>query len=143
MKRILFALLSLFLAVGVATTRAQTQPAPVAASPENAAAFLGDWNISADGNYGPATFALTLKVTEGKIVGQISSQAMSPSTISNISKAGPTLILRYVFDYNGSPVNALITLTPGENNAVNASLDFADGAAQMSGTATKATQKTN
>jgi hypothetical protein len=77
-----------------------------------------------------------LKVTDGKVLGEISSVAVGKQAIADISRTGPSLMLRYVFDYQGNPVNAVITLTPGEKT-INAHLDFADGAAQMTGTATK------
>jgi hypothetical protein len=112
------------------------EPPPAGATPENAATFLGDWTLEANGQYGPATFALALKAAEGKVVGEISSAATPKQSISDVTKAGASLVLRYVLDYQGMPVNVIIRLTPAEGK-VAAEFDFADGAAQMVGTATK------
>lgn len=111
-------------------------PRAVPATPETAAPFLGDWTVAANGNYGPATFAITIKVDAGKVVGEISSAQAGKSAITDIVKAGASLVLRYVMDYQGNGVNVVISLTPGEKQ-VDAALDFADGAAQMTGTAVK------
>ena len=39
--------------------QAPAAAAPAAATPESAAAFIGDWTITAEGANGPATFALS------------------------------------------------------------------------------------
>ena len=60
------------LATTAVTTRAQAPVPPVttAATPENAAAFLGDWSITVTGEQGPFTFDLSLKVEAGKSWGR-------------------------------------------------------------------------
>ena len=132
--RLLLAVFVVFLTSG--SLDGAQEPAAVAATPESAATFLGEWTLDANGNYGPATFVLTLKAAEGKVVGEITSAAAPKQAIADITKAGANLFLRYVMDYQGMPVNVIIRLTPAEGK-VAADLDFADGAAQMSGTATK------
>jgi hypothetical protein len=120
-----------------AQAAAPAQPAaPTAATPESAAAFIGDWTLEVEGPNGPGTFALSVKAEAGKVTGAISSQQQTLQAITDISTSGSKLILRYVFDYQGMPVSAAITLTPGPDK-VAASLDFADGAYLMTGTATK------
>ena len=130
-------LLVAFLFSGSLVGSAQ-EPPPALATPENAAVFLGDWTLEANGQYGPASFTLTLKNTEGKVVGEISSATAPKQAITDITKAGTSLVLRYAFDYQGMPINTIIRLTPADGK-VAADFDFADGAAQMSGTATKKT----
>ncbi|MCC7009641.1 MAG: hypothetical protein IT184_12600 [Acidobacteria bacterium] len=139
MNSIRLALMAAFVfGIGAGHVAAQSAPAAVPATPTNVEAFLGEWTVSANGNYGPATFDVTLKVVDGKVVGEVASSAMGKSAVTDLSKAGPSLVLRYAFDYQGTAVGAVITLTPG-NDKVDAYLDFADGAAQMAGTATKKT----
>jgi hypothetical protein len=111
-------------------------PAVAAATPESAAAFLGDWTLTTQGPNGPGTFAVSVKVDAGKVVGEISSDAQPRQSITDISTSGPGLVLRYVFDYQGMPVPVVVTLTPAKEK-VDAQLDFADGAYVMAGTATK------
>jgi hypothetical protein len=135
MTRLFLALVAAVFIAGGAVARAQ-EAASMAATPDNAAAFLGDWTLDATGNYGPASFAITLKAADGKVVGEISSANAAKQAITDISRAGATLVLRYVLDYQGMPVNVIIRLTPADGK-VAADLDFADGAAQMAGTAVK------
>src|SRR5262245_59311963 len=101
------------LTTGVAVAAAQTPPPEVPATPANVATFLGAWTVSATGSYGPTTMDVTLKNTDGKVTGQVTSQ-QGTQAISAISKSGASLVLRYAFDYNGMAINAIITLTPGE-----------------------------
>jgi hypothetical protein len=111
-------------------------PAVAAATPESAGAFLGDWTLNEQGPNGPATFALSVKQDAGKVVAEISSEQQPRQSVTDISTSGKTLVLKYVFDYQGNPVNVVVTLTP-DNDKVGAQLDFADGAYVMTGTATK------
>ena len=136
MTRIIAIVATLALLVGGGDLTAQAQAPAVAATPENAAAFLGDWTLDATGNYGPASFVITLKALDGKVVGDIASANTGKQAITDVTRAGASLLLRYVLDYQGMPVNVIIRLTPADGK-VAADLDFADGAAQMTGTATK------
>jgi hypothetical protein len=152
-RRVRFALaglpvLTAVIVTSTAAARAQT-PAPVAAASSatspaepgalrsaDAKALLGDWTITAQGQQGPTTMALTLKADGDKTVGQISSEVMAPTTITDITKTGDSVFLRYSFDYQGNTVPTVVTLTPsGETLTV--SFDFADGAYTMTGTASR------
>jgi hypothetical protein len=115
------------------TTRAGAQ---TVATPESAAAFLADWTLQVEGANGPATFALSVKADGTKVVGQISSETQPQQAITDITTSGNSLLLRYMFDYQGTPVAVLVTLKP-DGDKMGAQLDFAEGAYVMSGTATK------
>jgi len=67
------------------------------ATPENAAPFIGDWTLSAQGDQGPAQFGLTLKVDEGKVVGSV-SMGQGGQPVTDISLNGKTLVLKYYID---------------------------------------------
>lgn len=110
------------------------QAASTPATPENTAPFHGEWTISANGSYGPITMTVTVKAADGKVVGEVVDP--NGKHTAEASKSGTSLVLSYVFDYQGNPIDAVITLTPNEK-AVAANLDFAAGAAQFTGTATK------
>ena len=131
------ALIVSLIAVG-ASLEAQTPAAaaPAAATPENVAAFVGDWTLSTNGSNGPATTAISLKVEAGKVTAEISSDAQGRIAVTDIMKSGPSLVLRYGFDYQGMAIPVVLTLTPAGEN-VTAEFDFAGGAYQMSGPATK------
>ena len=113
----------------------QGQPASVPATPDNAAVFLGDWTINANGSYGPIAMAVTVKTADGKVVAELTDQN-GKHAISDVTKSGTSLVLGYAFDYQGQAIDAVVTLTPNDKT-VDALLDFAGGAAQFTGTATK------
>jgi hypothetical protein len=62
---------------------------------------------------------------------------MPKQAISDISMQKKTLVLGYTFTWEGNPVNAVVSLTPGDDGKVAAQIDFAGGAYIMTGTATK------
>lgn len=115
---------------------AAAAPAPTAATPENASTFIGDWTITAEGPNGPGTFALSVKAADGKVTAEISSDAQPLQAITDVTKDDASLVLRYLFDYQGTAVPVVVTLTPS-GEKVGAHLDFADGAYLMEGTAAK------
>jgi hypothetical protein len=119
--------------VSTAMTGFSQTPSP--ATPESAAAFIGDWTLSAEGGQGPAQFALTIKVDAGKLVGSIVMGGGS-LPVTDISMQGKTLVLKYNFDYQGSPIDAVVSLTPA-GDKYSAEIAFAGGAYTMSGTAEK------
>jgi invasion protein IalB len=148
-RRVRFALagLTALPAVVITSTSAARAQAPAAASAAasaepgalraaDAKALLGDWTIAAEGPQGPAAIVLTLKADGDKTVGEISSDVMASTTITDITKAGESVFLRYSFDYQGNTVPTVLTLTPS-GETLTASFDFADGAYTMTGTASR------
>lgn len=115
---------------GAAPTTAQVSPA-------DAAAFIGDWTLNLQGPNGPGTFDLAVKVEKEKVVAEISVETMATQPITDITKADKGLVLRYSFDYQGSPVSAVVSLTPTDEGNLSAQIDFAGGAYLMTGAATK------
>jgi hypothetical protein len=113
-----------------ANQQAPAQPVP--ATPQNAASFVGEWNISAN----EASTVLTVKVEAGKLAGELNGASGTNRTALSI--AGTSLVATYTFDYEGMSIDGVVTLTPNDREKrVDAVLDFADGAAQFTGTATK------
>ena len=110
--------------------------APAPATPESAAAFLGDWTLTEEGPNGPATFVLAVKAKDGAVGAEISSEMQPLQQITDVTVSGTSLILKYMFDYQGTPVPVVVTLKPADDK-VGAQLDFADGAYLMTGTAAK------
>ena len=124
---------------GVLSAAAITQAAQV--TPADAAPFVGDWALTMDGQNGPAVFAVKVKVDGDKVSGEISSDQMALTPIRDIRKNDKSLVLGFSFDYNGSPVDAVVTLTPGADDKTAATIDFAGGAYVMNGTAAKKAAK--
>lgn len=120
----------------ISTAGAGLSQSPAAATPENAASFIGDWTLSAKGDQGPAQFGLSIKAEEGKVVGSIAMGQQGSQPITDITLNGKTLVLRYDFDYQGMPIDAVVSLTP-DGDKVALQVAFAGGAYSMSGTAEK------
>jgi hypothetical protein len=120
----------------LSTAGAGFSQAPAAATPESAAAFIGDWTLSAQGDQGPAQFGLSVKVEEGKLVASIAMGQGGTQPITDISLSGKTLVLRYNIDYNGNAIDVSVSITPGGDKAA-LQIAFAGGAYTMSGTAEK------
>jgi len=85
---------------------------------------------------GPASFVLTLKVADEKVVGELSSEVLAKTAVTDITKRGNVVVLRYSFDYQGMPIPATVALTP-DGETLSVVFDFADGAFTMNGKATK------
>jgi hypothetical protein len=114
---------------------ASVQAAQVSAA--DAAPFLGDWTLNLQGPNGPGVFQLTVKVDKEKVVGEISNEMMPAQAINDVTKVDKSLLLRYSFLYEGNPVDAAISLSPGDEGKLVAQIDFAGGAYVMSGTGVK------
>ena len=127
----------LFAAPAPAGSAVTAQSTP--ATPADAAPFLGDWTLTLQGPNGPGNFDLTVKVEEQKVVGEISvpSGEMKKEFIPDIAMNDKTMELRYTFDYQGTSVPAVVSLTPAADGKTTAQIDFAGGAYLMTGTAAK------
>jgi hypothetical protein len=138
MNRLTVIVLAAALWIGAALPAgAQNESKAIAATPQNAAAFVGEWTISAKGSYGDFAATVVLKVTGGKIEGDI-TDTNGRHPLGDVSKSGESLIAYYAFDYNGMPIDVVVTLTPNDKDKrTDAYLDFANGAAQFTGTAVK------
>ena len=115
----------------------QTSPASIPATPAEAAPFLGDWTLSLKGPDRDAAFDLTVKTEGEKVVGEIAAPEQQKEFIPEAFMAEKTLKMRYSFNYQGNPIDAVVSLTPGADGAIAAQIDFAGGAYVMSGTAAK------
>jgi hypothetical protein len=107
----------------------------------DAAPFIGAWALALNGQNGAQAMDLTVKVDKEKVVAEITIAGMPAQAITDVTKADKSLILRYSFDYQGQPIPAVVTLTPGAEGKTNAQVDFAGGAYVLTGTAAKKTDK--
>jgi len=57
----------------------------------------------------------------------------APHGIEEIATSGKGLVLRYTFDYEGTPVDAAVQLIPATAGKMQAEIAFAGGAYVMSG----------
>ncbi len=109
-----------------------------ALSPADAGAFMGSWTLSLDSPQGPFEQSMVLKDDGGKVVAEISNQ-MQPDVqkVTDVSKKGDDLILKFAGNFQGNPFDATITLTPDGTDKCKVSFDINSGMFTMNGTGTK------
>jgi hypothetical protein len=116
---------------------AEIQQGAIPVSPADAAPFLGEWTLALQGPNGPGTFVLSISADKDKVSGEISSDTLAKTPIGAISLADKSLMLGFTFNYEGNPVDAVVSLTPDKEGKTAAQIDFAGGAYVMTGAATK------
>ena len=104
----------------------------------DAAGFMGGWTLGLDTPQGSVSMDLTIKDEAGKVAGSISAGPMMPglTQITDITKDGSKLVLRYMLDFQGMSIPTVITLIP-DGDKWKANFDFAAGQFQVDGTAVK------
>jgi hypothetical protein len=113
--------------------RAQA-PAPLMTA--DAGKFMGAWLLTLDSPQGPFAMTMTLTDADGKVACELTSDVMPAQKVTDVSKAGNDLVLKYQGDFQGQAFAAKITLTPIEEKlAVN--FDIMDGQFMMTGVGVK------
>lgn len=107
-------------------------------APADAGAFMGSWTIALDTPQGNFEQSLVLKDEGGKLVGEMSSQ-MAPETqkVTDITKKGDDLILKFQGNFQGNAFDAVITMTPDGTDKCKVTFDVNSGMFTMSGAGTK------
>jgi hypothetical protein len=113
--------------------RAQA-PAPLPTA--DAGKFMGAWLLTLDSPQGAFSMTLTLSDKEGTVEGELTSDMAPPQKVTDISKAGNDLVLKYQGDYQGQAFSAKITLTPVEDK-LGVNFDVMEGQFMMTGVGTK------
>ena len=119
-------------AVGGSVLRAQAAP-PMTA---DAGKFMGAWQLTLDSPQGPFVLTMTLSDADGKVACELTSDVMPAQKVTDISKAGNDLVLKYQGDFQGQAFAAKITLTPVEEK-LGVMFDVMDGQFTMSGVGVK------
>ena len=120
-------------AVMAGALRAQ---APAALTTADAGKFMGVWLLTLDSPQGPFAMTMTLTDVEGKVACELTSDMMPAQKVTDISKAGNDLVLKYQGDFQGQAFAAKITLTPVEDK-LGVSFDVMDGQFMMTGVGAK------
>ena len=107
-------------------------------APADAGAFMGSWTLTLDSPQGPFEQNVVLKEEGGKLVAELSSQ-MQPDVqkVTDITKTGADLVMKFAGNFQGNPFDAAITLTPDGTDKCKASFDINGGQFTMSGTGVK------
>jgi hypothetical protein len=112
--------------------RAQASSLAVA----DAAKFMGTWILTLDSPQGPFALTMTLTDVEGKVACELTSDIMPAQKVTDISKSGNDLVLKYQGDFQGQAFAAKMALTPVEDK-LGVNFDVMDGQFMMSGTGVK------
>ena len=104
----------------------------------DAGAFMGTWSLNLESPQGAFEQTMVLKDEGGKAVAEISSQ-MAPDVqkVTDVSKKGDDLVLKFAGNFQGNPFDAEITLTPDGTDKCKVSFDINSGMFTMSGTGAK------
>jgi len=107
-------------------------------APADAGAFMGSWTLALDTPQGAFEQSLVLKDEAGKVVAEMSSQ-MQPEVqkVTDVSKKGSDLLLKFAGNFQGNPFDAVITLTPDGTDKCKVTFDINGGQFTMNGTGTK------
>jgi hypothetical protein len=107
-------------------------------APADAGAFMGSWSLTLDSPQGPFEQSMVLKDEGGKVVAELSNQ-MQPDVqkVTDVSKNGADLVLKFAGNFQGNPFDAVITLTPDGADKAKVTFDVNGGQFTMSGTGAK------
>jgi hypothetical protein len=130
--------LALFAALAAALslpTRASAQSQLDAAQ---ARAFLGDWVLSMQTEMGPMSMTMSIKDQGGKVAASVGSQEMGGTIdVTDVSRDGESLLLKYNIDAQGMMVDVSMKLTPAGSD-METFISAAQGQFTATATATKA-----
>jgi hypothetical protein len=129
------------LTMGLAMAVALLSPLATSAQSQldvsQAQAFMGNWVIAIESDFGP--FEMNLEITDqgGKVAASIGSPDLGGmQSITDVSRDGEDLVMVWEMDAQGQFVPATMHLEPA-GETLNAMLDVADGQFMADGVATK------
>ena len=99
--------------------------------------FAGDWTLTLDSPQGPFEQSLSFKDEQGKAIAEMHNDMMGTTKISDIAKDAANLVLKFSGNFQGTPFDAAVTLTPDGTDKLKVTFDVNGGQFSMSGTATK------
>jgi hypothetical protein len=107
-------------------------------APADAANFMGSWTVSLNSPQGSFDQTVVLKDEGGKVVAEMSS-AMAPDTqkVTDVTKKGDDLVLKFAGNFQGNPFDAVITMTPDGADKCKVMFDINGGQFSMDGAGTR------
>jgi hypothetical protein len=100
--------------------------------------FTGEWTLTLDSPQGSFEQNLVFKDEDGKLIAEMSSQAMPEvQKVTDITKSGTDVVLKFAGNFQGNPFDAAVTLTPDGTDKCKVTFDVNGGQFTMSGTGTK------
>ncbi len=127
----LFGTVAVVIALASSLSAAQLAPA-------DAGMFMGSWTLALDSPQGNFEQSLDLKDEAGKVIGEISNQ-MQPEVqkVTDVTKKGEDLVLKFAGNFQGNAFDATITMTPDGTDKCKVTFDVNGGQFTMNGTGTK------
>ena len=100
--------------------------------------FAGEWTLTLDSPQGAFEQSVVFKEEGGKAVAEMTS-AIQPEAqkVTDISKSGSDVVLKFAGNFQGNPFDAAITLTPDGTDKCKVTFDVNGGQFTMSGTGAK------
>jgi len=102
-----------------------------------AQAFVGLWDLAIQSEMGPFNIDLEIADRAGKVAAVLGSPDMGSQEVTEITRQGEGLLLRYEFNQQGQIIPILLTLTR-EGEALDAAINVGDGMFTATGIATRA-----
>jgi hypothetical protein len=99
--------------------------------------FAGDWTLTLDTPQGPFDQSLSFKDEGGKAVAEMHNDMAGTQKVTDITKDGGNLVLKFAGNFQGNPFDAAVTLTPDGTDKIKVTFDVNGGQFTMSGTGTK------
>jgi hypothetical protein len=99
--------------------------------------FAGEWTLTLDSPQGPFEQSLTFKDEDGKAIAELNNEMLGLTKVTDISKDGENVVLKYAGNFQGSPFDAAVTLTPDGTDKLKVTFDVNAGQFSMSGTGVK------
>jgi hypothetical protein len=99
--------------------------------------FAGEWTLTLDGPQGPFDQSLVFKDEGGKAVAEMHNDMIGTQKVTDITKDGDNIVLKYAGNFQGNPYDAAVTLTPDGTDKCKVTFDVNSGQFTMSGTGAK------
>jgi hypothetical protein len=120
----------------LARTAPPMQEAAAPATIEDVKPFLGLWTTSFDSPQGRATFDIDINLDSSDPGAIVSNDLLGEATVTDVTKSGAFLILRYAADVQGTEVPVVIALVP-DGETLKADFSFMGGEFTASSVATR------
>lgn len=103
-----------------------------------ATAFMGNWVIAMQTDMGPMTLNMSILDQGGKVAATVGSPDLGGDmAVTDITRNGEALVLKYDIDAQGQMIDVMMSLTPSGND-LTTYLEAAAGAFSTTATATRA-----
>jgi hypothetical protein len=99
--------------------------------------FMGAWTLVLETPQGAFEQELVFMDEGGKVVAEMSNEMQGTQKITDVSKDGENVIMKFAGDFQGNPFDATVTLVPDGTDKVKVSFDINAGQFMMDGTGTK------